>query len=68
VAGLQLLLIDLAQSVVARDLIGSICESGRKLEAEHPTWAMAMARDAPIEAKRGYEWLTSKKALVTQLV
>ena len=68
VDALQLLLIDLAQSSAARAVDWDhLRESGRELEASHPTRAAAMTPDAAVEANPVYARSTATQPLLKQL-
>ena len=68
VDALQLLLIDLAQSPAARAVDWEhLRESGRELEASHPTHAAAMTPDAAVEANPVYARSTATQPLLKRL-
>ncbi|WP_242477226.1 phage integrase N-terminal SAM-like domain-containing protein [Halochromatium glycolicum] len=68
VDALQLLLIDLAQAAAARAVDWEhLRESGRELEATHPTRAAAMTPDAAVEASPIYARSTVTQPLLKRL-
>ncbi|MCF8004096.1 MAG: integron integrase [Chromatiaceae bacterium] len=68
VDALQLLLIDLAQSSAARAVDWDhLRESGRELQASHPTRAAAMTPDVAVASNRVYARSTATQPLLKQL-